>query len=72
MVVLMTERERIRAILAFALRHKAAALRWKRHDDRTVEVAADQVLSHLELSNVRLTMGPPSGHHATPGHEDQA
>lgn len=63
----MIERERIQEILAYALRYKALALRWKSHNDNTAQIAADQVLEHLELSNVRLTMGPPRSDHSTPG-----
>ncbi len=63
----MTERERITQIIAFGLRHKSPALRWKSHDDDAPKRAAEALLQHLELSNVQLTMGPPLGHHSTPG-----
>jgi len=56
--------ERICAILAFALRHRASALRWKRHDDGAVQIAAEPVLAHLELSNVELRMRPPAPWHS--------
>ena len=63
----MTERERICSILAFALRYQAPALRWKRHDDAAVAIAAEQVLAHMELSNVELKMKPATAGHSTPG-----
>lgn len=67
----MTERERIRSILAFALRTKAPALKWKRQDDAGPDRVAEQLLQHLELSNVTLKMGPPAVGHSTPGEAGQ-
>lgn len=60
------ERKTVLSILAFALRFKASALKWRKHnDDEAVHQAAEQVLAHMEGSNVRMKMGPPQAAHST-------
>jgi hypothetical protein len=60
------DRTTIKRALVYALRHKAF-IRWPRGSEREAEMAADRILDHLELSNVRMRMGPPRLGHGTPG-----
>jgi hypothetical protein len=60
----MDERQRIRAILIYALRYRARSLMWKRNDDSQIGVVADSILAHLELSNVELRMKAPVPPHS--------
>lgn len=60
------DREIIKRALVFALRHRSG-IKWPRDTDRETESAADRILDHLELSNVRMKMGKP-----VPGHSNKS
>ncbi len=70
----MTDRDRIRSILAFALRHKVhyPSWRWPRDTEADTARAADAILKHFELSDVRLSMGAAPTPHSTPGQPGRA
>lgn len=60
------DRDKIKAVLVYALRHRAG-IRWARDSERDAEIAADRILDHLALSNVRMSIGEPRRAHSTPG-----
>jgi hypothetical protein len=60
-------RDRILRIIAYALRFKVRypGWRWPRDSEAETRRAAEALLEHLELSNVKLDQGNPPKPHST-------
>lgn len=62
----MDERRAILFSLAFGLRHAVTGLTWKTGNKDDAMAAAEQLLRHLEASNVQLKVGAGDRHHSFP------
>ena len=62
-------RERILGIIAYALRFKVRypGWRWPRDTEPETARAAEAILAHIELSNVKVEAGAAAKPHSTTG-----
>lgn len=66
MFVLMDKRRAILFSLAYGLRHAVTGLTWKTGEKDEAMAAAEQLLRHLDASNIKLKQGALDRHHSFP------